>query len=155
MNKNVNLIHILSSPATIIYIYILQTRVKYCIRYFVTIYFTSLMILHTTYLYHTFISTLSLIFTSQSHRLWYPRNFILPQSVVDFYQWIYGFKTLNLLHTIRTTNNFIWKVEYLVSSLLLCCHHQRWYWTLSLLLCTINNAVISSHCTLYIATIIG
>ena len=56
------------SPATTLFIYILHTRVKYSLRYnYLFIYVTSLTILHKTHLKHTFISTLSLIFTSQSH----------------------------------------------------------------------------------------
>ena len=59
------------SLMTQIYIYILCTRVMYSLHYnYLPITFTSLIILHETYLnihHNTFISTLSLIFTSQSH----------------------------------------------------------------------------------------
>ena len=52
----------LLSPATTLAIYMLHTLVKYLLLYnFLFIYFTSLPILHKTYLKHTFISTLNLI----------------------------------------------------------------------------------------------
>ena len=55
---------------------------------------TSLIILHKTYLKHTFISVLSLIFISQSFI--FPRNLILSQTLVDLNRGIYKIKRPHL-----------------------------------------------------------